>query len=41
MKRKCEGRQTFIRAVRVPCPKFGHPSPSSEFYNYALNTEFV
>ena len=25
----------------VACPKFGHPSLSSEFYRYALNTELV
>ena len=26
---------------RVPCPKFAHPALSSEFYNKALNTEFL
>ena len=26
---------------RVACPKFGHPVQSSEFQNYALNTEFA
>ena len=25
---------------RVACPKFGHATWSSEFYNHALNTEF-
>ena len=23
------------------CPKFGHPALSAEFYNYALNSDFV
>ena len=26
---------------RIACLKFGHPALSSEFSNYALNTEFV
>ena len=27
--------------IRVVCPQFGHRALSSEFFKYALNTEFL
>ena len=33
--------QILIFSYEVDCTKFGYPALSSEFYNYALNTDFV
>ena len=33
--------KVLVTDSRVACPKFGHPALSLQFYNYALNTDFV